>query len=177
MFLKKVTGKLGEKERDSCDVPKRKKEEAAFFFFIWKWDSLKALKHWKYYLQWPDCLSVVTHVIWRKAREEEEKITFDPSNIGSRWRENTDTKVSESTQFVLIAPIFYFLSKLYSSPGCTEKSRIPGLLAMSSASFLMCELGFEMNLSQWKETGKETVEICTAQFVYRLRKMDSVNLE
>ena len=31
---KKVTGKLGEKERDSCDVPKRKKEEAAFLFFI-----------------------------------------------------------------------------------------------------------------------------------------------
>lgn len=178
MFKKKNAGKSGEKERTSCDVPKRKKERrSSLFVFRMKCGSLKALKNWKHCFQWPDCLAVVTHVIWRNARREEEKITFDLSNVGGHQKDHTDTKVSKSIEFALIAPRFYFISlvfsQLCSSRGCTEKSQTPGLLAVRCASFLMYELSFRMNLSQWKET----VENCTAQFVYRWRRMDWENLE
>lgn len=87
-----------------------RKERSSLFVFHMNCDSLKVLKGWKHYFQWPDCLAVVTHVIWRNARREEEKTAFDLSNIGGCWKEDTDTKVPESTQFSLIAPIFYFIS-------------------------------------------------------------------
>lgn len=153
------------------------KERSNLFVFHMSCDLPKALKNWKHHFHWPDCLTVVTHVIWRNARREEEKIEFDLSNVGGCRKEDTDTKFPKSTQFSLIAPVFYFISSVFSKicscPGCTEKSQTPGLLAVSCASFLMYELSFGMNLSQWKET----VENCTAQFVHRWRRTDSVNLE
>lgn len=61
----------------------------------------------------------------KKSWREEEKTTFDPSDVGSHRREDTGTHVSEPTQFAVVALIFSFislvLSKLCSSPGCTEK--------------------------------------------------------
>lgn len=65
-----------------------RKERSSLFVFHMNCDSLKVLKGWKHYFQWPDCLAVVTHVIWRNARREEEKTVFDLSNIGGCWKED-----------------------------------------------------------------------------------------